>query len=141
MKTSFLLPALLSAALTVTLCAASPDELRAEAEKLVEKAKQAKAEGRGDEAQELMSRVKKIQGELREQLAAVGGAKGDGAKGGEPAAERARREAEQMRRQIEELHRAGQHDEAQQLEKKFAECNGPRGGEAHHRRHHSQSGR
>ena len=112
MKNSFLLPALLSAALTLTVNAAGPDDLRAEAEKLVERAKQAKSEGRGDEAVQIMGRVKQIQGELREQLAASGGAKpGDG--------------QEKVRRQIEELHRAGKHEEAQQLEKKCVECNGP----------------
>ena len=123
MKTSLLLPALLCAALTVTLPAATSDELRAEAEKLIEQAKQAKTEGRADQAQALMERVKGIKEQLRDQLAAVDGA--------------ARGEADGARRKIEELRKTGRQDEAAQLERKLAArsidgtpaAKGPRAGE------------
>jgi phage shock protein A len=130
MKTSFLLPALLNVALSVTLCAANPDELRAEAGKLIEQAQQARAQGRVDEAQALKERVKGIEGQLHEQLAA-GGSQPDAI-----GAEHAGREAEQVRRQIEDLRRVGKVDEAAQLEKKFAECNRLRDGEKPERLRH-----
>ena len=111
MKTSHLLPALLCAALTLTFTASAQEELRAEAEKLVEKAKQAKSEGRGEEADQLMGQVKMIQGKLRQQLSETGG--------GDKAAKQ-RPDMERVRHEIEELHRAGKHDDAARLEQKFA---------------------
>ncbi len=118
MKAIFLLPALLSAAFVTTLCAATSEEMRAEVEKLVEQAKQAKAQGRNDEAQALMDRAKAIKIQVRDQLEAAGGAP--------PASgniEAAKREAEQVRQKVDELRRAGKVDEATQLERKFDERN------------------
>src|SRR5436190_14515680 len=68
MKPSSLLPVLTGALLLAftPALAANPDEIRADTEKLMERARQAKAEGRADEAEELLRKVKQLQGELRE---------------------------------------------------------------------------
>jgi hypothetical protein len=110
MKIAFLLPALLCALLTANLPAATPDDLRAEAEKLIEKARQGKSAGRTDEAEELMGRAKRIQMELREKIDGSEQPKGGDAK------------LERMKQEIGELHRAGKHEEAGRLEHQFAEA-------------------
>lgn len=84
--------------------AQNPDPRRAEARELMEKAQRAKAEGRGGEAEELMRKAKELQG--------AHGGHDDGKM------DRARHEA--VAREIEELHRAGKHDEAERLKRKLA---------------------
>jgi uncharacterized protein Yka (UPF0111/DUF47 family) len=109
MKTAFLPPALCCALLTVNLLASTPDELRAEADKLAEKARQARTEGRPGEAEELMSRVKKLQIELREMIS-----------GDEPG-KALQTKLQHLKQEAGELHRAGKHEEAERLERQLAE--------------------
>jgi len=88
--------------------AAGPDEVRAEAEKLMERARQAKSEGRADEAEELVRKAKQLQVEFRER------------EGGE----KRRPEIEKMeraKREMDELRKAGRADEAANMERRMAE--------------------
>lgn len=79
-----------------------------EAQKLMERAREAKEAGRYDEARELAEKAKQI-----------GGMKHDGKPGmdkGSP------ERLEKVRHEIEELHRAGKHEEAEQLKRRVAEA-------------------
>ena len=110
MKPSSLLPVLTGTLLLAftPVLAANPDEIRADTEKLMERARQAKAEGRADEAEELVRKAKQLQGELRER------------EGGE----KRRPEIEKMeraKREMDELRKAGRVDEAASIERRMAE--------------------
>lgn len=62
MKPSLILSCFLLAG--ATLLAANPDEARAEAEKLMQRAHQAKSEGRFEEAQDLARKARELRGEV-----------------------------------------------------------------------------
>ena len=79
-----------------------------EAQQLMERAKQAKEAGRYDEAKSLWEQAQKAGGMHRE-------VKPGGDKGGSP------ERLEKVRHEIEELHRAGKHEEAEQLKHRIAE--------------------
>ncbi|MCX6980741.1 MAG: hypothetical protein NTV08_08315 [Verrucomicrobia bacterium] len=104
MKISRLLPLIAIFATTSALLAQGPDKGRAQSEELMERARCAKAEGRGEETEDIMRKLKHLEGELRE------GAR----KKGEP------RKSDAVHREIEELRKAGKHDEAERLAQKFS---------------------
>lgn len=79
-----------------------------EAQKLMERARQAKEAGRFDEAHELAEQAKKIGSAHRDGR--------PGINGGAP------ERLEKVRHEIEELHRAGKHEEAEQLKRRVAEA-------------------
>lgn len=87
----------------------SEDPAQLEAQKLMERASKLKAEGRYDEARELADKADKLRGEHREHA----GKK----KEGPPPPEHFAR----AKKEIEELHRAGKHEEAEQLKRRIAE--------------------
>jgi len=108
MKPSSLLSVLMSTLLLAftPVLAANPDEIRVETEKLMDRARQAKSEGRADEAEELVRKAKQLQGELRE--------------GGE----KRRPDIEKMeraKREMDELRKAGRADEAANIERRMVE--------------------
>lgn len=103
MKSNLVL-SLVSLLVIACVRAQNPDPLRAETGELMEKAQRAKAEGRGGEAEDLMRKAKELQ------AAHAGHEKGK--------MERARHEA--AAREIEALHRAGKHEEAERLKQKMA---------------------
>lgn len=79
-----------------------------EAQKLMQRAKEAKEAGRYDEARELAEQAQKIGGMHREGK--------PGINGGAP------ERLEKVRHEIEELHRAGKHEEAEKLQHRVAEA-------------------
>lgn len=79
-----------------------------EAQKLMERARQAKEAGRFDEAHELAEQAQKIGGAHREGR--------PGINGGAP------ERLEKVRHEIEELHRAGKHEEAEKLKHRITEA-------------------
>ena len=105
MKPIQLLPLFAAFVFVTGLQAQHPDQPRAEAEQLFEKAKHAKAEGRNEEADELTRRAKGLQSEPKE---------GNPSKPGIDKLGMAKHE-------IEELHRAGKHEQAEQMERRLAE--------------------
>ena len=120
MKTSFLLPALFGVCFTFQLAAVAQDDARAQTEQLIEKAKRAKAEGRGDEAEELMKRAKELRvAQMKE---------GDRERQREGDEKSAR-----LKREIEELRAAGKNEEADRL---IARIKGEREGQAPDRIQH-----
>jgi hypothetical protein len=108
MRTShYLLPLLATFAVTATLSAKEDDPASAEAGRLMQQASQAKAEGRYDEARELHEKAKRISGEARDE---------DRRKEGHDGADRPERpRLSRMKGEIEELKRAGKHEEAERL--------------------------
>ena len=118
MKTIPFLQLFAAVAFATGLHAQNPDQPRAEAEKFFEKAKHAKAEGRNEEAEELMRRAKGLQSEQKE------------GKPPKPGADK----LGMAKHEIEELHRAGKHEQAEQMERKLAGMmhgkyeQGPKGG-------------
>jgi hypothetical protein len=119
MKTPFsLLPALVCAGFIVTIQAAEVDPRRAEAEMLMEKAREAKRQGHPDEAEMLWQRAKKIES----QIGAKGGEKTFDKNPGVKDRNEGETKLERVKRQIEELHRAGKHEEAAELERRMAEA-------------------
>ena len=102
MKISRLLPLIAIFATSAVGFAQGPDKNRAQVEELTERARRAKAEGRDEEAEDIMRKVKQLQGELRE--GAPQKPEHDKAAG--------------VRREIEELQKAGKHEEAERLAKK-----------------------
>ena len=104
MKLTRLLPLLAIFATSVAVLAQGPDKGRAQIDELMERARRAKAEGRGEEAEEIMRKAKHIEGELRE---------------GAPQKEE-HDKAAGVRREIEELQKAGKHEEAERLAKKVS---------------------
>jgi HAMP domain-containing protein len=79
--------------------AQNPDSRRAEAEKLFEKANQAKAEGRGEEAEKLSIQAKKLQGEVGDRDDAD------------------REQVRRLKREIKELRHGGKRNEAGRLDR------------------------
>lgn len=79
-----------------------------EAQQLMQRAKEAKDAGRYDEAKELFERAQKLGGMHRDGKRGINGG----------APER----LERVRHEIEELHRAGKHEEAEQLKRRVAEA-------------------
>ena len=98
MKTSLLLPALCGACFTFQCAALAQDDSRAQAEQLIEKAKRAKADGHGDEAEELMRRAKELRAAQFKDAER------------EEDDKRAR-----VKREIDELRAAGKKEEAERL--------------------------
>lgn len=99
-----ILPILTALAMATAANAEMPEKARAELEQLMEKAKQAKSEGRMDEAEELHRQMKKLAGEFRERE----GEKGD--------------QLTQKKRHVEELRAAGKYEDAERLEKRSADA-------------------
>ena len=104
MKTSLLVTAAAAMVTALSLSAQSVDDIRAEAARIAERAGQAKREGRMDEARELGQQAEKLHRELREREG--------GKDGGDKAAA--------IKREVEELHRAGKHDEAERLQRRLS---------------------
>ncbi len=113
MKISRLLPLIAIFATSAAVFAQGPDKNRAQVEELTDRARRAKAEGRGEEAEEIMRKLKQLQGELRE--GAPQKPEHDKAAG--------------VLRENEELQKAGKHEEAGRLAKKGA-GGGPGGAQA-----------
>lgn len=111
MKTSLLATVAAAMMTALSLSAQSVDDIRAEAARIMERAGQAKREGRMDEARELGQQAEKLHRELREREGGKGG-------GDKMAA---------MKREVEELHRAGKHDEAERLEHRHSGMHAPHG--------------
>jgi hypothetical protein len=110
MKTPLLLPILVMIAIATSASAHARKETRDEIHRLAEKAKQAKNEGRLDEADELMRQVKKL-------VATAGGHEGE-KPGDEARGDRLAR----MKQEIADLHHAGKHEEAGRLQQRFMEA-------------------
>ncbi len=100
--TALLAGALVAFALSAS--AESPEVKKDDIHELLERAQKAKAEGRYEEAKELAEQLRQRQGfEKRDR-------KPDGEKP---------EQLSHMKAQIDELHRAGKHEEAEQLKRKF----------------------
>lgn len=120
MKPIPFLPLFAAFALATGLHAQKTEQPRAEVEKLFEKAKHAKDAGRNEEADELIRRAKGLEAEQKE------------GKPVKPVTDK----LGMAKHEIEELHRAGKHEQAEQMERKLAETmhgkheQGPKGGGA-----------
>ncbi len=106
MKISRLLPLCAAALLCSPVFAQEGDQLRVKIKELEGSARNAKEQGRAEEAKELMQQVQRLQAEMGERE----GPRGAGEK------------LEMAKRKIDELHKAGKHDEAEQLEQKMREA-------------------
>lgn len=123
MKISHLLTLCAAALLSTPVFADEADPLRGKAKELEERARTAKEQGRIDESNELMEKVRRLHAEIGEREAKPG----DGA------------QREMVKRKIEELHQAGKHEEAEQLERRLRGTGEPArnegGGDAERRQH------
>jgi hypothetical protein len=105
MKTSLLLPLCAAAFVVTPVFAQENAELRKRAQDLEERARQAKEEGRPEQVKELMDQLRKLKHE---------------AQGGDE--EQARdKKLGRVKAEIEELHNAGKHEEAERLTKRLQE--------------------
>src|SRR5262245_19900529 len=106
MKTSLLLPLCAAALIATPVFAQDKAELRERARELEERARKAKEEGRPEIAKDLMEQLRKLKEDARD---------GD--------EEKARdRKLAHVKEQIDELHQAGKHEEAEQLTKRLKEA-------------------
>lgn len=103
--------------------AATPEELRAELNRLSERGEQAKSEGRPDEADHLLAEAGKLEAQLRD----AEDQKSRRDKAGK-SPENKRDKLAEARRQIQELRNAGKAEEAERLEQRMREV-AQRGGD------------
>jgi hypothetical protein len=111
MRISRLLPLCAAALLSTPILAEEGDASRGRIKELEERAHAAKEQGRGDEAKEVMQQVQRLHAEMSERERRHG----DSGK------------LEMAKRRIDELHKAGKHEEAAQLERRLREAGEQRG--------------
>ena len=102
MKISLPIALCVAALLSTPIFAQDVDPLRGKIKELEERARNAKEQGHDDEARGLMEQLGKVRAEIHEREQKSGGDK-----------------LETYRRKVEELHKAGKHEEAEQLEQRL----------------------
>jgi hypothetical protein len=106
MKTSLLIPLCAAAVIATPVFAQEESEPRKRAQELEERAREAKEEGRPEQVRELMDQLRKLKQE---------------AQGGDE--EQARdKKLGRVKAEIEELHNAGKHEEAERLTRRLQEA-------------------
>lgn len=123
MKLPLLLTLCATVLLSTPLFAEESDPLRGKIKELEERAHTATEQGRADESRELMLQVRRLHAEMSEHEKQHG----------------ADNQPEMMRRKIEELHKAGKREEAEQLERRLQAGAEPErkaaGGDAERKQH------